>query len=243
MAKSLEPYSTDITRLGVADSGEEVAVSISIIAHPNFQSNTIIINYPGRGGEINGYNNKYFKIAKMLVRRNIGAVIQMSNADRFGFGYEQNIVDDLRAVLDNAICNSPKLCKSATPNIYLMGFSAGGSAVATVCSEYTAVKKILLIAPSWNAGEAAVKEGLGKFEGEVYIVIGQDDEVVGLEAAYDFQTIAKNASNFRKLMIIAQCGHQFNGRENGQILGKAPLWAFTGDPSFPNPKGGMVLYD
>jgi hypothetical protein len=42
---------------------------------------------------------------------------------------------------------------------------------------------------------------------------------------------------------VPNCDHGFSGEMNGRIFGKAYLWAFAGDGSFPSPEGGVHLYD
>jgi hypothetical protein len=41
---------------------------------------------------------------------------------------------------------------------------------------------------------------------------------------------------------VPDCDHHFTGEVNGRILGKAYLWAFAGDDTFPSPDGGVLLY-
>lgn len=231
-----------ITRMGMSVDGQEVELSIPLIVHPNFNTKAIIINYPGRGGDINGYNDKYLKIAQQLQRRNVGAVIQMGNIDRHKFDYSENLVDDLRSVIEYAIRRGPDLCNSAAPDIYLMGFSAGASAVAAVCSEYAAVKKILLVAPSGDANRDAVEKSLGNFEGDVCILIGQDDDIVGVEAGKIFKSLIGVKAKRVDFKVIAGCGHYFEGSVNGKIFRQASRWAFAGDKNFPSPKKGVAIY-
>ena len=86
-----------------------------------------------------------------------------------------------------------------------------------------------------------MKKGLAKFRGDVYIAVGDREEVVGPEAGKTFYDLA-TAARVRKLVIVPNCNHQFFGEANGKIMSKAPLWAFAGDTTFPSPEGGKVLY-
>lgn len=83
-------------------------------------------------------------------------------------------------------------------------------------------------------------DSLSKFEGEVGIVVG-DHDAVGPQGGKFYYDAFANASQ-RQLIVVPNCNHQFMGRENGQIMAKAPRWAFAGDPTFPSPEGGLVLY-
>jgi dienelactone hydrolase len=140
------------------------------------------------------------------------------------------------------LVNAAQICGTTAPNIYLMGFSAGAGAVAIVSAEYPEIKKVLLLAPSVDAGKAVIEASFPKFEGEVYIAIGESDECVGKEAGDYFLGLVTRASK-KTLVVIPDCDHQFQGRINGKIMSKAPFWAFAGDQSFPSPEGGVVLYD
>lgn len=216
-----------------------------VLVHSN-DSGIIIINYPGFNGDINGYNNKYQKIADMLCERGIGAVARTSNLQVSGVDYSESVKDALRSTIEYALQNRIAICGSDAPTIYLMGISAGASAVAAVAHEYVhldwGVEKILLIAPSGDAGLDSIKTGLINYTREVYITVGANDEVVGVSTPGRFSRLAISAS-VNRFVIVPNCDHQFRGEVNGRILSKAPLWAFAGDETFPSPEGGIKLYD
>ena len=217
--------------VAVRDSGH-----LGIVVHPCEHAGAIIINCPGFRGHINGYNNKYVTLADFLVRQNVGAVVRMPNIERPQAEYKHELLDDLRAVMDYALLFAEEITGVPDPEIYLMGFSAGGYAVASVAAEYPQVTKILLMAPSGPHGDS-----LSKFSGDVYIAIGNNDTVVGSDSGGKYYELATGART-RQLVFINNCDHQFTGRVNGQIMSKAPLWAFAGDRTFPSPDGGIVLY-
>ena len=222
--------------------GEETTVSFEINIHDFPESNVIIINYPGYGGDIDGYHGKYRTLASLIRRRGIGAVIRMGNRYEYGFLYEKSAVADLRATIDYALANAEQICATKEPDLYLMGFSAGAGAIAIVSPDYAQVKKVLLIAPSVDAGKTAIEERFGRFREEVYIGVGEYDECVGKEAGEYFLGLATGARK-KRLVIIPNCDHQFQGWINGKIMSKAPFWAFADDESFPSPEGGVPLYD
>jgi len=125
-----------------------------------------------------------------------------------------------------------------------MGFSSGASAIAGTAHEFPEVKRVLLYAPSGDMGQEAVRQGLRDFHGEVYIVIGDQDEVVGPQAGQLFNDLATGAAH-KELFTIPNCGHQFRGEVNGRIMSEAPFYAFTvgQKPQFPDPAGGIRLYN
>jgi pimeloyl-ACP methyl ester carboxylesterase len=203
-------------------------------------SAAIIINYPGFKGDIDGYNKKHLTLAQLMAQRRLGGVVQMGNAYRENRDYKLSVINDLRAVVEHALEHARHICGVARPDLYLIGTSAGGGAVAAVAGEYRAVKKILLMAPSTNAAQTIVKKRFPQFTGEVYIVVGEKDDV-SIDAAPYYYGLAKEAKR-RELVVIPDCDHQFTGTINGQIMGKAPFWAFGGDTTFPSPEGGPILY-
>lgn len=212
-----------------------------VIIHRN-QSGVIIINYPGYNGDVDGYNNKYKKIADFLDEKEIGAVVRTSNHIQTGVDYPQSARSFLRQTVDYALQNSQAICGLDQPRLYFVGVSAGAGAVAAVAHEYPQVEKTLLIAPAANVGVDIIQTGLSRYSGELYIVVGEKDEVVGMEAGQFFSTMAVKA-RVNKLVIVPNCDHQFRGAINGRILSKAYLWALVGDNTFPSPDGGIKLYD
>lgn len=218
----------------------EIRIKITMEIHKNLASGCIIINYPGFEGSINGYNNKYIYLADFM-REKIGAVIRISNNQHSGLDYKKSVQDDLRVVINYATTNSENICGAKVPKIYLLGFSAGASAVAAVAHEFPQVQKILLISPSYDAGEDDIFEGLTKFQGEIYILSGENDDCPGPELTKQLSFSATRAS-VNEMVFIPNCSHYFNGQENGLILSKAPLWAFLGDQNFPSTEGGIELY-
>lgn len=224
------------------EGGEETTISFEINIHDCPESNVIIVNYPGYQGDIDGYQGKYRTLADLIRRKGLGAVIRMNNQRRYGFLYEKSVVADLKAAIEYALANAKTICSTSEPNLYLMGFSAGAGAIAIAAADYPQIKKVLLLAPSVDAGKSAIEEAFGKFRGEVYIAIGEDDECVGREAGDYFLDVATGARK-KKLVVIPNCDHQFQGQINGKIMSKAPFWAFAGDETFPSAEGGMELYD
>lgn len=222
--------------------GEETTIRFEINIHDCPESNVIIINYPGYQGDIDGYRGKYRKLADLIRRRGLGAVIRMENQCRYGVPYEKSVVADLKATIGYALANAESICSSKEPDLYLMGFSAGAGAIAIVAADYPQIKKILLLAPSVDAGKTPIEESFPRFQGEVYIAVGEYDECVGREAG-DFFLALATGTRKKTLVVIPNCDHQFQGLVNGKIMSKAPFWAFAGDESFPSPEGGTILYD
>lgn len=221
--------------------GSGKTLELEVKMHP-CQNGVLIVNYPGIKGDIDGWNDKYGQIGDMLQEKGIGAVVRTSNHLYTSFPYPQTMIDNFLFVLDHALANAEKYCGNPCPEVYLMGFSAGAGTIAAVASNYSPVEKILLMAPAFDAGDEIIASGLQSFRGDVYIAIGEDDEVVGSISGQRFFSFARSARS-RQIEYIPNCDHQFRGEVNGRIMAKAPLWAFAGDKSFPSPEGGNKLYD
>lgn len=217
------------------------AVNLHLICHRS-QASAIIINCPGFRGDIDGYNMKYRVLGEHLALLGVGAVVQMPNIERSTDIYGAELVKDVQAVVRFALENADALCAAKNPAIYLMGFSAGGYAVAFAGAQSEAVKKILLMEPSASRELLGSFQGylLERFAGEVYVVIG-DHNGVGLATGKAYRDSFSGASK-RELVVVTNCDHQFQGSANGQVMSKAPLWAFAGDTTFPSPEGGLKLY-
>lgn len=211
-----------------------------VYVHASPAASAIIINYPGYNGHIDGYNNKYRTLGRYLSRKGIGAFIQMPNTIWPNENYRASLVNDLLSVCRYARRQAGGICGTKKPDLYLMGFSAGAGGVAGAAF-HSGAKKILLMAPSGDAAQDVVTKSLKQYQGEVYIAIGKNDDVVGPDAGQCYYDMATGASK-RELVVIPKCDHQFKGRTNGRIMSKAPLWAFAGDTTFPSPEGGLVLY-
>lgn len=210
------------------------------LAIHSFNNGKIIVNYPGVEGSIDGYNGKYKTLAEHVVSQDLASVVRLPNPHTFGFGWDMN----LRHALTHVHENSKSICNSDNPDIFLMGFSAGAGVVAMIAWEYPTVKKILLMEPAPKVDEQGIIEGLGQYKGELYVVVGGGDEALGSEVGNKIIKAAVSASR-KEIFVIPDCDHQFKGEINGRIMSEAPFYAFKDKdkPLFPNPNGGIKLYD
>lgn len=211
-----------------------------VLAHPSLRARRVIINMPGYRGDINGYNNKYRALGSYLATRGVAAFIQMPNISERRREYARELVADFTATIERVFSIAPEICATKTPEICLVGFSAGGFAAAAAAPRNGEVKKLLLMEPTVNVElMGGFPLNLGAFKGEVYIVVG--DQGVGARAGRRYYDAFTGASR-RALVVVPNCDHQFRGTRNGQIMSKAYLWACAGDATFPSPEGGLKLY-
>jgi len=209
------------------------------IALHKLKTNNIILIVSGIDGSVDGYKNKYIKLANYLTKNKIGAVVRMSNPYTFGFGWDSN----LRRVLTYILKNTNDICGNNKPNIYIMGISAGAGAAAMIAWEYPEIKKLLLMEPAWKIGPEMIKQNLPKFKGELYVVVGSGDEALGEEMGKKFIKYAPKAKH-KELHIIPNCDHYFSGSQNSKIFSQAPIHAFSKEKifQFPNHNKGIKLY-
>ena len=215
--------------------------SIYLVVHPN-RSGRIIVNYPGRGGKINGYNQKHTRLANHLQEQGVGAVIRMENPSLGNGYYPLVLLENLRSVVRYCLTEAEGICGTREPQIGLMGTSAGGAAVLAVGSEFPEVDKILALNASGDARREDIERGLRAFRGDLYIAAGTEDELISPKTSEYYHSLA-TAARSRRFALIPGCDHQFKGERNGRIFSHATLWAFAGDESFPDPEKGIWLYD
>ena len=217
---------------------KEYIVPVHLVIHPNL-SRRIVINVPGTRGEIDGYADKYKILGHHIQSEGLSAVVRTGN--NFD-NYPADI--NLNAALIYAKQHAWEICGEPDPEILLMGFSAGASAIAARAHQHAEVRRILLGAPAKSIRGVNVKEGMSKFKGEVYIIIGDNDDNVGTDSGKTLYNWATAASH-RELFVLSDCDHQFRGEKNGRIISQAPFYAFgIGEkPFFPDPEGGIKLYD
>ncbi len=200
------------------------------------------MNYPGFGGDIAGFNNKYVTLADQIAGPwNIGSVVRLGNHFDPSIDYSESVVDDLRSAIACCEEHSRDWFDADNLTFFLMGFSAGAGAVAALAGEVHNIEKILLAAPSAAASHDRIQRSLARFPGECYSAVGTNDDVVGAHAAHQFSSMAKS-TRVNKVHLIENCDHQFRGTRNGRIMASLPLWAFTDRLSEPDESQGVDLY-
>ncbi|MDD3647271.1 MAG: hypothetical protein PHS44_02105 [Candidatus Dojkabacteria bacterium] len=240
-------YKGVVSRPAFADSGrylgQEFIWRTELALHP-FPSDTIVIIIPGMNGGVDGYENKYEKIARVLVERRMGAVVRMDNKLVGGLQEETFLVDNLRFVINYVLQNSEQICGRSCPSIYLMGYSAGAGAVAAIAHEYEFVKRVLLIATAGNIGRDKIEFGLRLFRGKVMSVIGEDDEILDSQATVQILAELTALADVSRHLVLPGCDHRFSGYVGGRLLSASVFWAFGDlEGEVPLAKNGIYLYD
>jgi hypothetical protein len=96
---------------------------------------------------------------------------------------------------------------------------------------------MLMMGPAIEC-DSPIQERFSQYTGELYIVQGEDDDVLDGQGGKTFMSLASRATR-KELVIIPDCDHCFKHKD--EIYSKAPFWAFAGDTTFPNPEGGIKL--
>jgi hypothetical protein len=233
----MEEHAIEYEKLNL--EGEDVHLHIH-----RANSSAVLIMYPGADGNIDGYNQKYLKIANLIQSKNIATVVRLDNKYLClpQLPYCEAMINKLAYAIEYIHDNAERISGRKEIDIYLAGVSAGASAVATILQEFPHVKKVLFIAPASSVGWENIKRGLRGYTGEVYLTAGQNDEIEAFDIARVYHDTCEVAIK-KEIEIIPECDHQFRGKENGQILSNAYLWAFSEENNFPSSDGGIVLYE
>lgn len=194
----------------------EIEISIHKLLSPN-----IVIIYPGANGTKDGYENKYIRMADMLVENGVGAVIRSPNRYMIGNGS----VTCLEVVVENALRHSEDICGSKKPSLYLVGHSAGAWAIDLIASAYPEVKKLLFTSPAPIRRKNETQHGIGDFTGEVHVFIPENDVIPRFEGIL-FYDLAVSSSK-RTVEIVKDCDHEWSGEENLKKFIELPSKCFA----------------
>jgi alpha/beta superfamily hydrolase len=166
-------------------------------------------------------------MTSVILNENIGAVVRSNGPYTGDVDFHSFNDHFVHTFVDYLQDNAKKICGRDDPDIYLIGYSSGGSGIASIAAEYKAIKKMLLLAPSYDSDKEKLKKSLNRYRGELYILVGDRDEVVLPEQVYWFFKQSKKTKVCKYIELIS-CEHPFIGKNNHQKLLKAPLWAFKG---------------
>ena len=254
MTEQGQPGRTDATleRETERAPNDRVPYQIPVSAYPT-SSGKLLVNSPGSGELKDGRHYRWDGMARHLQELGIATMVTY-NAPRPDFkvqlewepysyegaSWNRLLVESLCHVVDWSLEHAPELCGDESPDVYLAGFSSGGSAVGAVAFNYSEVKRILLLSAYDSVGDWFY-EGISRFTGDIYMAFGSQDPMAGFLC----QIVGMGqlmASSFEARQV-PNCDHRFSGAVNSQALVKAFYWAFNGDDSFPDPTGAPLLYE
>ena len=250
----METGSLQLTTTGY--QGQTVPYEAPFIAFPTM-SGRFIIQAPGTSEVKEGVGNRYVHLGEFLHARGIATLVsfnppwpdgQFDHPDEpysyRGASWNRIYVEGMAHLVEHCLAQGEALCGVSQPEVYLAGFSSGGSVVVTVAPFFAAVKKILLVSTYDSVGVGSMGwfflSGLRSYTGEVYVAYGEEDAPAAM-LAMTLPALARSARAVHA-RAVPNCGHSFSGETNGRALSKAYLWAFAGDDTFPSPDGGIPLY-
>ena len=225
-----------------SETGETVGYGVPIAAYPS-EAGKVIVNSPGSGELKDGREDRWRNLGLYLQKRGLASLVTF-NAPRPDFqvqlewepysyqgaSWNKILIESLSHTIDWSLENAKELCGNASPDIYLTGFSSGGSSVGAVAHRYPSVKRILLLSTYDSVGDQFY-EGVTAFTGDIYLVYGDQDPMAGYLAR--ILRTGKFAAKSFLVREAPECGHRFDGEANTKLRTQAFHWAFEGDNSQP----------
>lgn len=246
----MDKGSLQLTTVGYR--GQTVPYEAPFMAFPTM-SGKLIIQAPGTSEVKEGARNRYVRLGEHLQARGIATLVSFNPPRpdaQFKYPHEpysyrdaswnRIYVESMAYLVEHCLKNAAQLCGATEPEVYLAGFSSGGSVAGAVAPLFPAITKILLVS-AYDSVDRFFLAGLRCYTGEVYVAYGDEDFPAAVLAMM-MPSLAKSASAVHA-RGVPNCNHSFSGETNGKVLSKAYLWVFAGDDSFPSPEGGVPLYD
>ena len=250
MVRSMDQIDVILDRETENYLGEKVDYQVPISAYPT-DSHTIVVVSPGSGELKDGRNDRWMKLARHFQEQQLASLVTY-NAPRpdgevqlpwepysyKGASWNRLLMESLAHVVDFSLERAEEICGTASPTLYLTGFSSGASAVGAVAFQYPEVKSILLLSAYDSVGDPFY-EGVTQFPGDIFLAYGKEDPIAGF-LAYVLSAGPMAATSFQ-VKEVPNCDHRFSGEANNKLVAKAFYWAFCGDDSFPDPTGAPEL--
>jgi len=164
-------YTTDVLNWQETMNSITIDCSLDIALHPA-RSNTVLLIIPGVDGSVNGYEDKYIRIANQVQEKHGVAVVRISNPFISSYHWESNP----RRILDYIASNTSAITtNSKAPRIKVMAHSAGASIIAKIAHEYDNISDILLVNPAEKLGGDVIQSGLKSCNARITAVFGSKD--------------------------------------------------------------------
>lgn len=191
-------------------NGVVIDCSLKVAKYPG--TNTIFLIIPGVDGSLDGFEDKYLRIAQSVHGKHGHTVYQMENPFITSQYWESNV----RQMLDHIYLDHN------VDEIHVMAHSAGAWIIGKIAHECPEIKKLLLINPATN-DVSSYTEGLSKAP---YIhtnfVLGEEDP----SAAYleQFKDI-KNHHGVR-VVIVKDADHHFSGKSLNHFIQSPHIYLY-----------------
>ncbi|MCA9347644.1 hypothetical protein KC930_03655 [Candidatus Saccharibacteria bacterium] len=176
-------------------NGVTIDCSLQIAKHSG--GNTVFLIIPGVDGSLDGFEDKYLRIAEGVHSKHGHTVYQMENPFITSQHWESNV----RQMLDHIYLDHD------VDEIHVMAHSAGAWTIGKIAHEFPEINKLLLVNPATNDVDSYV-EGLAKAP---YIhtnfVLGEKDP----SAAYGEQFRDIENHHGVNVVVVEEADHHFSG--------------------------------
>ena len=199
-------------------NGVTIDCSLDIAIHPA-DSEVVLLTVQGVDGSVDGFEDKYVKIAESIQEKYGAAIVRMANPFITSYHWESNIRQALNYILENA----EEITDHKDIEIRIMAHSAGAAIVAQIAWEYPEITRILLVNPATKLGIEKIKYGLSEIGGsKITVLFGSEDPSVG-----DVDEIAKlsEAAHIRA-RILEGVDHNFSGESLEAFITAPALYLF-----------------
>lgn len=190
-------------------NGITIDCSLDIAITPS-KSNVVLLVIPGVDGSLDGYEDKYKRIAETIHEQHGVSVVRMSNPFISSFHWESNI----RHILEFINNNKNDIAGSNDIEIRIMAHSAGASVIAQLAYDYPSISKMLLINPATKLGADKIRQGLSSFAGYTTILIGSDDP----SRAEAHMIADQYKSSKVSTITVEDADHNFSGKAFAKFL-------------------------
>lgn len=167
----------DVIRWNPGHNGITIDASMDVRVH-SLPSSRVVLILPGVDGSVDGYENKYVRMADRIVEKQNKAVVRVSNDFISSFHWE----DNFRKAVEHINSNAKQLFGNEDVLIEVIAHSAGASVASWLSHEYPNIDKILLINLAAELQQEKILDGLMKYKGNVNLVFGSNDPSLSFSA-------------------------------------------------------------
>lgn len=186
-------------------NGVTIDCSLEIAVHPRL-SKVVLLTVPGVDGSVDGYEEKYMRIAEAVGAEHGVAVVRIANPFITSFHWESNV----RRALEYIELNTKAITGEDQVEVRIMAHSAGAAVVAGLAWEYPQISRLLLINPATKLWSEKTISNLSEFKnGSVVIVSGELD---------DSKALSLPGHPNLKRVIVNNADHNFSGESFNHFL-------------------------
>jgi len=185
-------------------NGVTVDASLDVVVHPG-KSDEIVLIVPGVDGSVDGYEDKYVKMADLITEHNGDTVVRISNPFITSFHWEDNV----RKALEFIEAGQSDYFDVKPASIRIVGHSAGASVAAWLAHEYPKVKQLTLINMAEKLEADRIVTNLESFNGSVSLVYGSEDPSI---------EFGRKLGDKYGLTVVEGADHNFSGNHTERFI-------------------------